>query len=586
MNKYFSRRHVLKGLGGAVVTAPFLDSVWERAAKAGDAGPASGPTTATGNPKTFIAMFTHYGCITNWFFPVNSNGPLAATDLAGGGPNNLAPTSIAALAPMINKLLIPRGIRNMNEWTANNSATMGRGQGNAPHTQVVGSYFTCQPVTPNSNNPFSFDQSTKFNAAPVGSSLDQIMGQQISPSGTPLFMRVGNAGGSSGEMGQSNISYLLPAGSAAGTAANIVPGYGTPSQVFSALTGLFTAGQPMNADTYAAVKGQSIIDLVKDDLNTLEGFNMSQADKAKLEDWKALLNQAQGTMMASASCTSATATMLGGTQANVTKASSGSLGGDILTTVVSGTTDGADMYSIMAVLATLCNYNPVIFLKYPPNYTFTGLGIMEESHSLSHRLDNAGMTGSCYADAIPLLQKVDQYYCAKFLNLITMLNGFTNSDGTTALDNTVTTWFNEMSDGDAHNLNNVPIIQAGSAGGYFKQGQTINVDTSTASSATLYLGNSVAQCNPDGGGTQSVNGTNQQTGTDESVANAPINKYFCNIMNAMGIMADSTGFPVKGGTQPVTHYGYSDNTADFVGGYGAVKGATIHNPGEYTALKQ
>lgn len=577
MNKYLTRRHVLRGLGGAVVTAPFLDSVWEKAAKAADAGSGSGPKTSTGSPKTFIAMFTHYGCITNQFFPAKANGTLAASDLAG--------TSIAALAPMVNKLLIPRGMRAMNEWTATNSATSGRGQGNDPHTQVVGTYFTCQPVTPNSNNPFSFDQSTKFNAAPVGSSLDQIMAQQISSNGTPLFMRVGNSGGSAGEMGQSNISYLLPAGAAAGTAANIVPGLGTPSQVFSALTGLFTAGQPMNADTYAAVKGKSIIDLVKDDLNTLEGFNMSMADKNKLEAWKALLNDAQGTMMATAQCTSATAMMLGATQANVTKASMGSLGGDILTTSIATGIDGADMYSIMAVLATLCNYNPVIFLKYPPNYTYSGLGLTEESHSLSHRLDNAGMTGSCYPSAIPMLITLDKYYCSKFLNLITMLNSFTNSDGSTVLDNTITTWFNEMSDGDAHNLNNLPVIQAGSAGGYFKQGQAVNLDTMNTGSATLSQGNSVSQCNPDGGGTQTVNGTNQQTGTDPSIANAPINKYFCNIMNAMGVMADSTGFPAKGGTQPVTHYGYSDNTADFVGGYGAVKGATIHNPGEYTALK-
>ena len=582
MNKYLTRRHVLRGLGGAVVTAPFLDSVWEKHAKAADAGSSGGgPKTSTGSPKTFIAMFTHYGCVTNWFFPVNSNGPLQASDLAG--------TSLAALAPMVSKLLIPRGMRTMNEWTATNSATSGRGQGNDPHTQVVGSYFTCQPVTPNSNDPFSFDQSTKFNAAPVGSSLDQIMAQQLSSNGTPLFMRVGNSGGSSGESGQSNISYLLQPGAAAGTAATIVPGLGTPSQVFSALTGLFTAGQPMNADTYAAVKGQSIIDLVKDDLNTLENFNMSMADKNKLEAWKALLNQASGTMTATAACTSATATMLGATQANVSKAGMGGLGssGDVLTSSISSmpSVDGADMYSIMAVLATLCNYNPVIFLKYPPNFTFSGLGITEESHSLSHRLNNAGMTGSCYPSALPMLQKIDQYYAQKFLNLITMLNSFTNANGSTVLDNTVTTWFNEMSDGDAHNLNNLPIIQAGSAGGYFKQGQAINLDTMNTGSATLSEGNSVAQCNPDGGGTQSVNGTNQQTGTDPSIANAPINKYFCNIMNAMGVMADSTGFPAKGGTQPVTHYGYSDNTADFVGGYGAVKGATIHNPGEYTALK-
>jgi hypothetical protein len=31
--------------------------------------------------------------------------------------------------------------------------------------------------------------------------------------------------------------------------------------------------------------------------------------------------------------------------------------------------------------------------------------------------------------------------------------------------------------------------------------------------------------------------------------------------------------------------GYSDLTTDFVGGLGAIAGAAIHSPGEYTALK-
>ena len=41
------------------------------------------------------------------------------------------------------------------------------------------------------------------------------------------------------------------------------------------------------------------------------------------------------------------------------------------------------------------------------------------------------------------------------------------------LDNSAAVWFNEMSDGNAHNMNNVPILQAGSAGGYFKTGRRI-----------------------------------------------------------------------------------------------------------------
>ncbi len=48
------------------------------------------------------------------------------------------------------------------------------------------------------------------------------------------------------------------------------------------------------------------------------------------------------------------------------------------------------------------------------------------------------------------------------------------------LDNSATVWFQEMSDGNAHNLNNLPILQAGSCGGYFKIGQAVNVEGGVA----------------------------------------------------------------------------------------------------------
>jgi hypothetical protein len=169
MTKRMNRRIFLRGLGGAIVAAPFLSSIAERTAKAQSA-PVAGP------PKRLIVMFTHYGCITNQWFPQKTHGQLTKEDLMS--------TTLAPLAPFVDKLLIPRGIRSMNEWTAN----MVRGQGNDSHTQIAGSYFTCQPVTPNSNNPFSFEQATKFNAKPVGPSLDHVMAQQLSPSGTPLLL--------------------------------------------------------------------------------------------------------------------------------------------------------------------------------------------------------------------------------------------------------------------------------------------------------------------------------------------------------------------------------------------------------------
>jgi hypothetical protein len=556
MKTRIPRRTFLRGLGGISVAAPFLSSVWERQAK--------GQTVA--KPKQFIAMFTHYGCITTKFFPAKSHGALAASDLMA--------TNLAGLASYTPKILIPRGIRAMNEWTQNNRNGAGRGQSNDPHLNVAGSYFTLQPVTPSGTDPFSFDTAYKFNAVPIGSSLDQVMAQQISPNGTPLFMRVGNRNDSA----QSAISYLKDATAAADAGAKAYPGLGSPSQVFSAIMGLFdknTGSTGGSAATYALQRGQKVCDLVKDDLAALKRQVGSADDMNKLDVWAQLCND-MGVIVTSNQCTSAIAGGIGGTMANATKSTSN------ITDMVTTSLDGADMYSVMAVLATMCNYNPVVFLKYPPNYVYSGIGVTADSHNLSHRLDNAGMAGTCYPNSLTLLQTIDKYYVSKFAKLIGMLDGIKNADGSTLLDQSAAVWFNEMSDGNAHNLNNLPIIHAGGLNGYFKTGWAVNVDTANTGSATLSNGNSESQC---ANGTGTVNGTSQATGTDASMANGPINKYFLNIMNAMGVMGGADGYPAKGGTAPVTKFGFSDKTEEFAKGYAGKANAQIHSPGEYTALK-
>ncbi|WP_441286736.1 DUF1552 domain-containing protein [Sorangium sp. KYC3313] len=536
-----NRRIFLRGLGGACVAAPFLGSILDRSVMAQPVTP----------PKRLIVMFTLYGCITTRWFPKKSHGPLTAADLQS--------TTLKHLAPHVDKLLMPRGIRAMNEWTA----TLERGQGNDPHTQVVGSYFTCHPVTPNSDDPFSFDAETKFNAKPTGPSLDHVIARQLSPQGTPLLL---NTAGQN-DNAQSAISY----------SAAVTPFRGlNASQVFSSLTGIFEAGKPPSPDTYAAMRGKSVLDIVKDDLQRLERFDMSRADKQKLAAWKELIHST-GNVVASAQCDTSLATALGATQENVNLAITRPSVDDILTQRISDTLDAADLCSNLAVLAAACNANPVIFLKYPGNYAFRGLGVTLESASLSHRLDNAGMTGTCVPGAIDMLLTIDDYYARKFAHLVDQLSRIEEGDGT-LLDSCAAVWFQDVSDGCARNLNNLPIVQAGSAGGYFKTGWAVNVDDG---SPDLTTGNSEITCTE--GTSNQVDAISQETGTDPSLANAPINKYFCSLMNALGVKAGADGFPAKGGSGPVTHFGMYDRTEDFIGG--GVNPPTIHDPGEFTALK-
>lgn len=523
------------------MAAPFLSSIANRGVKAQSAAP----------PKRLIVMWTHFGCITTRFFPVKSHGPLS--------PDDLKSTTLAPLAPYVGKLLMPRGIRSMNEWTTD----MTRGQGNDTFLNAAASYFTCQPVTPNNDDPYSFDSSTKFNAKPVGPSLDHVIAQQLSPGGTPLFMRVSNTN----DTPASGISYSASQVS--------YQGLGTPSAIWSGLTGFLPGAA--SPDSYQVSRGKSILDVVKDDLATLERVDMSQVDRNKLEAWKSLLNETTQAIVPAA-CTADVASMLELTDSNIAAALMPSMGSDPLTSKVTADLDGADIYSNLAVLAAVCNTNPVIFLKYPTSYVWKGLGILSESTSLSHRGPNAGMTGSCVQDAIKDLLAIDAYYTAKFTHLVGTLDSIDEGDGT-VLDNSATIWFQEVSDGCARNLNNLPIVQAGSMGGYFKTGWAVNVEDG---SANLTQGNSEAQCS-DGTTDQMYNALTQETGTPASLANAPINKYYCNLMNAMGVKAGADGFPASGGAAEVTKYGMYDRTQDFV--HGGTNPPTIHDPGEFTALK-
>jgi hypothetical protein len=389
------------------------------------------------------------------------------------------------------------------------------------------------------------------------------MAQQLSPEGTPLFM---NTAGQSREGAQSAISYAK--------AETIFPAINA-TQAYSNLMGLFKSDAPVNADTWAVAKGKALADIVKADLSRLMAKDMSKADKDTLAAWLELANSVTQ-VVATAQCSESLAMTLGANG----KAGSGM--GDALTRKVSDTMDNADLYSAIAVLTAACNANPVVFLKYPNNFVFSGLGINQDAHNVSHRLDNAGMQGPCLPNAISQLIQIDEYYASKFANLVKMLESIPEGSGT-VLDNTIAVWMNEMSDGNAHNLNNAPIIQAGSGGGYFKTGQIINLDSASGATAEQMLGKSMEQCTDDGG---TSNGVNQGTATDAKFGNRPINKYFVNWMNALGIKADEKGYPSKGGSNTeVTHFGYSDKTEDFCGGLGAVQGATIHDPGGFAELK-
>ena len=532
-----TRRLFLRGLGGTVLAAPFLGSVVARVAK-GNAAPVQ-------SPRRLIIMFTHYGCLTDRWFPLNSHGPLSATDLQG--------TSLEVLAPHVGKLLMPRGIRAMNEWTTDVSL----GQGNDPLVQVCGSYFTCAPVTPHSSDPFDItNTAAKFNAKPILPSLDHVCAQQLSADGLPLLLRVSGAN----DNPQTGVSYSAPE--------TQFPGVGNPAQALSLLG---FSGDGASAGDYKSARRQSVLDLVKDDLETLERVDMSAADKQKLAAWKELLHETGG-MVASAQCRAEALTEFGLTEDNLLAWEAPET--DRVASKITDTMDGADLFSNLAVLSALCDPTRVVLLKYPGNYVFRGLGLSMESHNVSKRISGTTGTGACAPDANEMVTTIDRFYAEKFAHLVRQLDSIEEGDGT-VLDNTAAVWFQQCSDGAAVNLNNLPILQAGSCGGYFKTGWAVNVDDGASD---LTRGNSSRACEETG---EIL--ADKSTGTPVEFANAPINKYYCNLMNAIGVKAGADGFPAVGGTEAVTHFGMYDDTHDFASG--GDNPPKINSPGEFAELR-
>jgi hypothetical protein len=498
------RRVFLKGVAGAALAAPFLSSVYEREVKAQSATPSL--------PRRLVIFYTHNGCLTNRWFPTIENGPLTAEHLAG--------TTLAGLTPFVSKLLFPRGLKMFNSYAEIQTID--------PHDQAMGSKLTCALIN---------DDKTRY---ATSHSLDHEIAKQINPGGaSPLVLSVGSSSTSIKEV----LSFSAP-----NTA---FPAVVNPKTLYTQLTGLFGGGAMTEGD-YRVRRGQSAIDLVRDDLQSYQRLNMSQADQRRVGDWLDLLRSTEQ-KLTPAACNDASAVANGVTASAVDAASSGGrFGGGLATSF----TTGGDMMMNLIALSMICDMNRSIVFAYPGYVTFGWDGIDHDAdhHGLSHRNGSFEVGGTCKNGVLDMIAEIDAWYASKYVRLVALLDSIVEGDRK-LLDNTATMWLPELADGNAHNTNNLPIVIAGSAGGYLKQGHVVNLE-----GGKLGTGNSEADCTGDD--------TSVGFGTGSNTGNVPINKLYVTLMNAVGCTTPGGG--------PVEAWGQFDSrNAD----------AGITKPGELTDLK-
>ncbi|HEX2875336.1 MAG TPA: DUF1552 domain-containing protein [Polyangiaceae bacterium] len=499
------RRLFLKGAAGATLAAPFLSSL----------SPVAHAQQAAA-PRRLVIFYTQNGCLTDRWFPKVESGALDAAALTG--------TTLEPLKDLTAKLLVPRGL-----------AMFPRGQymidGTAyfdPHDQGMGSKLTAAPVDP-LNDHWS-----------LGRSLDHVAAELVNPGKNgPLVVSVGNAFANV----KGILSYKAPKEPYAPET--------KPTNVYKQLTGLFVGGGEVTEADYRVKRGQSVIDLVSGDLATFKRLNMSGADQKRVDDWLALLRETE-IQVVTAACNADTATMLGITDADVKAASGGGFGVDPGTAF----TLGGDMMMKLIALTMMCDANRSMVLQWPGFVKFNWDGIKHDydHHGLSHRNGSAAVGGTCVPGVLDSLHQIDTWYAGRYTKLVNLINGIVEGDGT-MLDNSAVMWLPELADGNAHNNNNLPIIIAGSAGGYLKQGVAVNLD-----SKTLGTGNSEAGCTPEGG--------DVTFGTGSNGGNVPLNKLYVTLLNALGAK-DAMGAPIQS-------FGMVDTNDPTAG---------ITKPGELDALR-
>ncbi|MBL8949907.1 MAG: DUF1552 domain-containing protein [Myxococcaceae bacterium] len=433
-----NRRSFLKGLGGVTLWLPVLESLTPRAARAQAMTPA----------KRLLVFFECNGVRMDKFFPKTSTtGALTAAHLAG--------TALEPLTAHIPNLLVARGI---------NMAPRGWAGTGCDHQKGMGHKLTARALVPGSNN---------FAGGP---SVDQVLAAAKNPAGRPaLTLAVGTQ--HTNVLG--HISYTAAERPVKG---ENNPWYAYRSFMSMGMTGTPDAGQAM---VDVAQRRKSVIDLVRDDFDTLKAAKLSTHDRQKLDLHLTSIRELEMSM---------TAPIGGGGGGGGMPAQACSLATADASAIqaLNNVTVTGDSYfrqvtqmqlQIMA-LAVACNYTVSGTLLLGsgsggPLYSWDGITSEYRHHALSHRSSSDAGNADLGADGITRanssLFSIDTWHAKQFAYLLDRLAGYTDVDGSTVLSNTAAVWTNELSDGQSHNWQDLPFVIGGGLGGYLKQGQFVNV---------------------------------------------------------------------------------------------------------------
>ncbi|HTV17458.1 MAG TPA: DUF1552 domain-containing protein, partial [Polyangiaceae bacterium] len=423
-----SRRRMLRGLGGAFLALPWLESLdGERVAWA-QSGSAPVPPFAIffrqANGVATAQLTGELGAEPERFWP-RSEGALDAANLDG--------RALGALTSHAGRLLVVGNV-NMQEFPYGDGHARG----------ALQALTARGPVLANQGG----------NSEADGESIDHRIGRELNANGNEsLFTYAGTPGG---WLGGSCISYRGP-----GMRRSALT---SPQSAFRALTGGVDGG---SGASQAQQRQQSINDRVRGDLDALLGApRLSSADRARLDLHLSSVRDIERALGCGAEPR---------LSESIRNAGPSSTDGDQVLT-------HARLYMDIAALAVACGHTRAVTIQvgsgndgstryHDPS---TGLAMEGNFHFISHRRLSHNSEGTILPHSDLLHHAIDVQFAETFRYLLEKLQQQQVPTGS-LLDAGMTIWFNDLGNGPAHSAKNCPWIIAGSAGGVLKQGQFIRI---------------------------------------------------------------------------------------------------------------
>lgn len=426
-----SRRAFLRTIGGLGIGLPFLEGLAERSAFAQEAG-AAAPTfgmficTANGVVQAFRQE-------PEKFWPPEL-GPLTTAGMQAFAGDR----ATGLLADYADRLLIVRGV---------NYPFPNRGCGHA-----LGLALCLTAAQP---------EGDAQRAVATGISADTLIASELHPAGVePLTLYAGRKGGYIDE----KLSFRAPR--------QVRAAEGNPWNVYQRLVGLAQpdTGASTGEAERLALRRRSVNDLVREELNALINLPaLSQDDRSRLDlHFTSVRDLEQGMLALASSCTADRLDV---------QAIQAMNDGSAFRRADNTIEDVAKLQIDLTAFAFACNASRVATLQIGDGtdgtrYTIGGVQA-ERFHWISHRQTSDGNDGLPIANAVEIHIEIDRLRMLTFKHLLDRFSSYTTPYGT-LLDAAFALWTNHVAIGPSHSFNNLPVIIAGSAGGFLRQGQYVD----------------------------------------------------------------------------------------------------------------